>query len=293
MMARRHGVTNLDERAVLPTVGSKELVALLPFLLGVGAGDVVVVPELAYPTYAVGAQLAGATVVASDALTAAGPARVRLVWVNSPGNPHGRVLPVEHLKKVVAWARERGAVVASDECYLDFGWTEQPVSILHPDVCDGDATQIVALHSLSKRSNVAGYRAGFVTGDASLIAELLELRKHMGLIVPAPVQAAMVAALDDDDHVEEQKQRYAERRARLAEAFAGAGFRVDHSGGGIYVWVTRDEPCRATHKWLAELGILTAPGDFYGAAGAQHVRVALTATDERIATAAERVARAV
>ena len=289
MLGRRHAVVELDESAVLPTIGSKEMVALLPWLLGVGDGDVVVVPELAYPTYAVGAQLAGATIVRTDALTAVGPARVRLVWINSPANPHGAVLPVEHLAKVVAWARERDALVASDECYLDFGWTAQPVSVLHPDVCGGDVTGLVALHSLSKRSNLAGYRAGFVSGDAGVVRALLELRKHAGLIVPGPVQAAMTAALDDDAHVEEQKQRYAGRRGVLCPAFEAVGFRVDHSAGGIYLWVSRDEPCRATHRWLAELGILTAPGDFYGAAGAHHVRVALTATDESIAAAAQRL----
>ncbi|MFL6238796.1 MAG: succinyldiaminopimelate transaminase [Actinomycetes bacterium] len=289
MMERRHGVVDIDESAVLPTVGSKELVALLPFLLGIGQGDVVVVPELAYPTYAVGAQFVGADVVVSDALTAAGPARVRLVWVNSPANPHGRVLPVDHLAKVVAWARERGAVVASDECYLDFGWDAQPVSVLHPGVCGGDTTGILALHSLSKRSNLAGYRAGFVTGERALVRELLELRKHAGLIVPAPIQTAMVAALDDDAHVEEQKERYAARRATLIGAFTAAGFRVDHSDGGIYLWVTRDEPGRETHRWLAQRGILTAPGDFYGAAGGRHVRVALTATDDRVKAAVIRL----
>jgi succinyldiaminopimelate transaminase len=289
MLARRHAVTRLDDAAVLPTVGSKELVALLPWLLGISEGDVVVVPELAYPTYAVGAQLAGATVLPVDSLTAAGPARVRLVWINSPANPHGRVLPVEHLAKVVAWARERDAVVASDECYIDFGWNDKPISVLHQDVCGGDFTGVLALHSLSKRSNLAGYRAGFVAGDASLVKALLEIRKHAGLIVPGPVQVAMRAALDDDAHVQEQRQRYAVRRELLCDAFRQAGFRVDHSDGGIYLWVTREEPCRTTHQWLAERGILTAPGDFYGAAGAQHVRVALTATDERVETAVQRL----
>jgi succinyldiaminopimelate transaminase len=211
------------------------------------------------------------------------------VWINSPANPHGRVLPVEHLAKVVAWARERDATVASDECYLDFGWGVQPVSVLHPDVCGGDVTGVLALHSLSKRSNLAGYRAGFVSGDPALVRSLLELRKHAGLIVPGPIQAAMVAALDDDRHVDEQKQRYARRRDVLSAAFTRAGFRVDHSEGGIYLWVTRDEPCRTTHSWLADRGILTAPGDFYGNAGAQHVRVALTATDERVEAAAKRL----
>jgi succinyldiaminopimelate transaminase len=224
-------------------------------------------------------------------LLAAGPASVRLVWVNSPANPHGRVLPVEHLTKMVAWARDRGAVVASDECYLDFGWDARPISILHPSVCGGSYDGVLALQSLSKRSNLAGYRAAFVAGDASLVTALLDVRKHAGLIVPAPVQAAMVAALDDDGHVEEQRGRYAARRVVLRDAFAGAGFTVDNSEAGLYLWVTRGEPCRATVATLAELGILTAPGDFYGAAGAQHVRVALTATDERVAAAAARLTR--
>ena len=289
LLARRHGVVGLDETSVLPTVGSKELVALLPWLLGVGPGDVVVVPELAYPTYAVGALLAGAEVAVSDALTAVGPARVRMVWVNSPANPHGRVLPAEHLAKVVEWARERDAVVASDECYLDFGWTARPVSALHPNVCGRNHSGVLALHSLSKRSNMAGYRAGLVAGDPELVGTLLEMRKHAGLIVPGPVQAAMAAALDDDAHIDEQRARYAARRELLTEAFTVAGFRVDHSEGGIYLWVTRDEPCRTSLQWLAERGILTAPGDFYGVAGARHVRVALTATDERVGAAVERL----
>jgi succinyldiaminopimelate transaminase len=290
MLERRHGVRGLTPEAVIPSIGSKELVALLPWLLGLGPGDVVVVPELAYPTYDVGARLAGAEVIRSDGLLAAGPANVRLVWINSPANPHGRVLPAEHLTKVIGWARDRGAVVASDECYLDFGWDARPISMLHPSVCDGSYDGVLALHSLSKRSNIAGYRAAFVAGDTALISELLEVRKHAGLIVPAPVQAAMVAALDDDAHVEEQRTRYATRRQVLRDAFAAAGFTVDHSEGGLYLWVTRGEHCRATVAALAELGILTAPGDFYGPAGANHVRVALTATDERVNAAAKRLA---
>jgi succinyldiaminopimelate transaminase len=289
MLERRHGVRDLSPDAVIPSIGSKELVALLPSLLGLGAGDVVVVPALAYPTYAVGARVANAETIATDSLTAVGPANVRLVWVNSPANPHGRVLPPEHLAKVVAWARERGAAVASDECYLDFGWDSNAVSMLHPDVCGGSHDGILALHSLSKRSNLAGYRAAFVAGDAALVNRLLEVRKHLGLIVPAPVQVAMVAALDDDAHVAEQRTRYASRRDALREAFTAAGFTVDHSEAGLYLWVTRGEPGRETVASLAELGILTAPGDFYGAAGANHVRVALTATDERVAAAVGRL----
>ncbi len=289
-LARRHGISGVDPAGVLPTIGSKELVAWLPTLLGLGQRDVVVYPELAYPTYDVGARLAGASGVASDALTAVGPARVGLVWVNSPANPHGRVLPREHLAKVVAWARERDTVVASDECYLEFGWDARPVSVLDPDVNGGTLDGVLAVHSLSKRSNLAGYRAGFVAGDVRLVRRLLEVRRHAGMMVPAPVQAAMVAALGDDTHVDEQRARYAARRDILREALAAAGFRVDHSEAGLYLWVTRDgEPCWDTVAWLADRGILVAPGEFYGRAGGRHVRVALTATDERVAAAATRL----
>ncbi|MFW6205216.1 MAG: succinyldiaminopimelate transaminase [Actinomycetota bacterium] len=289
-LGRRFGVSGVDPAGVLPTVGSKEFVAWLPTLLGLGPRDTVAYPQLAYPTYDVGARLAGASGVASDALTALGPARVGLVWVNSPANPHGRVLPREHLAKVVSWARERDAVVASDECYLEFGWDERPVSVLDPDVNGGSLDHVLAVHSLSKRSNLAGYRAGFVVGDPGLVRRLLEVRRHAGLMVPAPVQAAMVAALDDDAHVDEQRARYAARRDELRDAFTAAGFRVDHSEAGLYLWATRDgEPCWDTVGWLADRGILVAPGDFYGAAGSGHVRIALTATDERVAAAAARL----
>ena len=213
----------------------------------------------------------------------------RLVWVNSPSNPTGRVLPAEHLAKVVAWARERGAVVVSDECYVELGWDAEPVSVLHPRVCGGSTDGVLAVHSLSKRSNLAGYRAGLVVGDPAVVGEILALRKHLGLLVPAPVQAAAAAALDDDEHVVAQRAVYSRRRDLLRGALDGAGFRVDHSEAGLYLWVTRGEPCRETLAWLAGLGILVAPGDFYGASGAEHVRVALTATDERVAAAAARL----
>lgn len=288
-LRRQHGVTGLDPDAVLPTIGSKELVALLPLLLRVGPGDRVVLPEVAYPTYEVGVRLAGAEPVRSDSLVGAGPARARLVWVNSPANPTGRVLPAAHLRKVVDWVRERGAVVVSDECYLDFGWEAEPVSVLHPSVCGVDLTGLLAVHSLSKRSNLAGYRAGFVAGDPRLVAGLLEVRKHAGLIVPAPVQAAAAAAYGDDGHVAEQRVRYAARRAVLRPALEAAGFAVEHSEAGLYLWATRGEDCWASVDRLAGLGILVAPGSFYGPAGQRHVRVALTATDERVAAAASRL----
>ncbi len=288
-LGRRFGIPGVEPDAVLPTIGSKELVAWLPTMLGLGPGDVVVVPETAYPTYAVGGQIAGCTVLPTDSTLALGPEPVQLVWLNSPSNPTGRILPKDHLAKVVAWARERGALVVSDECYLEFAWDGEPVSVLHPDVCGGSHEGILAVHSLSKRSNLAGYRAGFVTGDPSRVEELLAIRKHAGMMVPQPVQAAMIAAFGDDAHVDEQRARYAARRAVLRRAFEAAGFRVDHSDGALYLWATRDEPCRETVRWCAEQGILVAPGDFYGAAGVRHVRVAFTATDERVAAAAARL----
>jgi succinyldiaminopimelate transaminase len=274
---------------VLPTIGSKELVAWLPLLLGVRPGGTVAAPALAYPTYAVGAALAGADCVPADSLTALGPRRVDLLWVNSPSNPTGLVLPVQHLRKLVDWARERGTVLVSDECYLELGWDADPVSVLDPAVSGGDPTGLLAVHSLSKRSNLAGYRAGFVAGDPSLVGALLAVRRHAGMMVPAPVQAAMVAALGDHAHVAAQRARYAARRAALRRALVAAGFRIEHSEAGLYLWATREEDCWATVSWLAGRGILVAPGSFYGAAGARHVRVALTATDERVAAAVARL----
>ncbi|MEU5880417.1 succinyldiaminopimelate transaminase [Spirillospora sp. NPDC047279] len=290
-LRRRLGVTGADPAAVLPVIGTKELVAWLPTLLGAGPGDQVVFPELAYPTYDVGARLAGAESVASDGLLSLGPAAPKIVWVNSPSNPTGKVLPAEHLRKVVAWARERGSIVVSDECYLEFGWEDdaRPVSILHPDVCEGSHDGLLAVNSLSKRSNLAGYRAGIVTGDLALVKRLLEVRKHAGMIVPRPVQAAMIVAFDDDAHVDEQRERYARRRAVLRAAFEGHGFRIDHSQASLYLWATRGESCWDTVSYLAERGILGGPGEFYGAAGERHVRIAFTATDERVAEAAARL----
>jgi succinyldiaminopimelate transaminase len=238
----------------------------------------------------VGALLAGAAVRQVESLVALGPERVSLLWLNSPANPTGAVLPVEHLRKVVAWARERGCVVASDECYIELSYGDpQPVSVLHPDVCDGDHSGLLAVHSLSKRSNLAGYRAGFVTGDPALVARLLSIRKHAGMMVPAPVQAAMAAALDDDDHVLAQVRRYAARRATLTNALGAAGFEIEQSQAGLYLWATRRESCWSSVQWLAERGVLVAPGEFYGRPGAHHVRVALTAADERVQAAAERL----
>ncbi|MCW2552163.1 MAG: succinyldiaminopimelate aminotransferase apoenzyme, partial [Mycobacterium sp.] len=230
---RRYGIAGLAPDAVLPVIGTKELIAWLPTLLGLGPDDLVVVPELAYPTYEVGAQLACAAVLRVDSLTQLGPQSPALVYLNSPSNPTGKVLGVEHLRKVVSWARERGALIASDECYLGLGWDAAPVSVLHPSVCDGDHTGLLAVHSLSKTSSLAGYRAGFVAGDPEVVAELLAVRKHAGMMVPTPVQAAMVAALDDDAHEQEQRGRYERRRSALLPALKSAGLTVDNSEAGL------------------------------------------------------------
>jgi succinyldiaminopimelate transaminase len=276
---------------VLPVIGTKELIAWLPALLGLGPGDVVTYPELAYPTYDIGVRLAGATGVAVDGVPSADLGRVRLVWVNSPSNPTGRVLPPGQLRSVVSWARAHGAVVASDECYISLGWDVSPVSVLHPDVCGGSASGVLAIHSLSKRSNLAGYRAGFVTGDSGLVADLLAIRKQAGMMVPGPVQAAMTAALSDDAHAAEQRLRYEARRSLLWSAFSDSGWTIDHSEAGLYLWASwPGHDCWSAAELLAsQAGILVAPGELYGPAGARHLRVALTATDERVTAAASRV----
>ncbi|MFV0634212.1 succinyldiaminopimelate transaminase [Demequina sp.] len=292
---RTRSVTGLSADAVLPTVGSKELVAFLPALLGLGTGDAVVHPAAAYPTYAVGATLAGASAVAADDVADwEGRDDVRLVWVNSPSNPTGAVLSREQLRRVVEAARRIGAVVASDECYAALPWSEPFVSegvpsILDAEVCGGSHEGLLAVYSLSKQSSLAGYRAAFVAGDSALIAQLLEVRKHAGMIVPAPVQAAMAVALGDDAHVDAQRELYRARREALLPAIEGAGFVVSDSQAGLYLWASRDEDCWDTLEWLADRGIVAAPGSFYGIAGQRHVRIALTATDERIREACRRI----
>lgn len=314
--ARRRGVPDVSPEGVLPTVGSKELVAWLPILLGAGPGDVVAFPALAYPTYDVGARLAGAVRRPMSGLVSLGPmtseTAPKLLWVNSPSNPTGQVLGIEHLAKVVRWARQQGVIVASDECYAELDWrdgdsTVEPVeaagggssglpvpgaipSILDPQVCDGSHEGLLAVYSLSKQSNMAGYRAAFVAGDPLLVAQLLEIRKHAGMMVPWPVQEAMIAALGDDTHVAHQKARYGIRRQQLRAALENAGYHIEHSEAGLYLWAARDDSDWSLVSAMADLGILVAPGSFYGTAGRRNVRIALTATDERISAAAERLA---
>lgn len=288
---RRLGARGVTHRHVLPIVGSKELVAWLPTQLGLGPGDRVAHPRLAYPTYEVGARLARASYEVYDDPTDLDPEGLKLLWLNSPSNPTGRVLSKDELTRIVAWAREHGVLLFSDECYLELGWEADPVSVLHPDVNGGSYEGIVSVHSLSKRSNLAGYRAAFLVSDPAVLAPLLEIRKHGGMMTSATTQAAAVAALGDDVHVREQRERYAARRTALREALLSHGFRIEHSEASLYLWATRDESCWTTVAHLADRGILVAPGDFYGEAGDTFVRVALTATDERIAAAVARLAR--
>lgn len=290
--ARRRGATYVDPDGVMPTIGSKELVAWLPTLLGLGPGDEVGFPAIAYPTYDVGARLAGATPRPAQGLLEFGPKPPKLLWLNTPSNPTGAVLGLEHLQKVVAWARQHGVVVASDECYAELSWSspDPTPSVLDDRVTGGDPTGLLAVYSTSKQSNLAGYRAAFVAGDPALVKRLVDIRKHAGMIVPWPVQRALLAAVGDDGHVAVQKARYAARRNELRTALEAAGWRIDASDAGLYLWATRDEPCRESVAALARLGILVAPGDFYGVAGERHVRIALTATDERISAAVARLA---
>lgn len=287
-LARRYHV-EVTADAVLPTIGSKEAIAWLPTLLGLGDKDTVVIPELAYPTYEVGAKLAGSRVLRADGTAQIGPARVSLYFLNSPSNPTGKILGIAHLRKVVEWARQRGTIVAADECYLGLGWDDEAVSILDERVSDGDHTGLIAIHSLSKSSNLAGYRAGFLAGDPALIDELLQARRHAGMIVPTPVQSAMVAALDDDAHEQQQRDRYRVRREHLQAAVLDAGFEIENSVGGLYLWATRHEDGRKTVADLTDLGILVAPGDFYGPRGKEFVRIAMTATDAQIDEAGRRM----
>ncbi|QNV38435.1 succinyldiaminopimelate transaminase [Rothia terrae] len=297
---RRRNVPGLSVEQVMPTVGSKELVAWLPFLLGLGKGDVVVRPTVAYPTYDIGAQLAGADFVAADSLDeldAETRARVRLVWINSPANPTGIVRDVDELKKLVDDARAIGAVVASDECYAELGWGEWDVqrggrsvpSILDPAVTGGSNDLLLSVYSLSKQSNLAGYRAAFIAGDAAIMKNLVNSRKHAGMIVPAPVQQAMTVALTEDSHVTAQKDLYRARREMLLPAVEKFGLRVEHSEAGLYLWATAGESTWDTVQRFADKGILIGPGVFYGDAGEGYVRIALTGSDENIAKAAQRL----
>lgn len=285
---RRWGAPPMTGQNVATAIGAKEVVGWLPVLLGLGASDLVVIPKLAYPTYEVGVKMAGARLQRCDDPEQV-DGRPSLIWVNSPANPHGAIIPPAKMAAWVELARSTGALLASDECYGEYGWDERPVSALDERVNGADLSNLLSVFSASKRSNMAGYRAGFLVGDAEIVQELVAVRKHLGMMVSAPVQAALAVALGDQDHVSQQRDRYAARRQVMRAALAGAGFHTENSQGGLYLWATRGEPGRASVSWLAKRGILVAPGDFYGPDGANHIRVAMTATDERIAAAAARL----
>ncbi|MBM3690456.1 MAG: succinyldiaminopimelate transaminase [Actinobacteria bacterium] len=279
---------DVSQLSTIPSVGSKEAVALLPFLLGLDASSTVAIPTLAYPSYAVGAQAVKAKVVLAD-LPNQLAEKVDLVWLNSPANPSGKVLTKSELTSWIEFSRDTNTLIASDECYLTLGWEVKPTSILTTELTNGRYQNLIALHSLSKRSSLAGYRAAAISGDKTIIAALLQARKHLGLLMPTPSQAAATAAWLDEGHALAQREVYLQRRQVMQNAFTSAGFRIEESGAGLYLWLTRDEDCWQSVNWLAERGVLVAPGSFYGTAGNSFIRAALTETDERIAKLANRL----
>ena len=291
---RRRGV-ELTADQVMPTIGSKEFISFLPLMLGLGKGDVVVQPSVAYTAYVVGAALCGAEIISEDD-PAKWPENTKLIWINSPGNPDGRVLDVAEMQAAVARARELGAVLASDECYAELGWCQwaetRIPSVLDPRVCEGSYENLLAIYSLSKQSNLAGYRAAFAAGPEALIKGLVNIRMHSGLIMPAPVQKAVIAALGDEEHVSVEREIYRNRREVLLEAVKAYGFEIAESQAGLYLWATLGEDCWVTVKRMADLGILVVPGEFYEAGGSKYVRFSITATDEKISEGAARLTNA-
>jgi len=258
-------------------------VAWLPTIL---ESSKVLIPEIAYPTYHVGALLAAAQSIPVGIDAKAWPT-ADLAWLNSPSNPTGRVHSVDEIKDCINWSRTNKSVLISDECYLEFDQSAHSYSVLSQT--GGDNTNILAVHSLSKRSSMAGYRAAFMVGDSALIAKIREIRKHGGMMVPLPVQKAMTVALSDDKHVAEQRGRYNARKDVLRPALEAAGFTVEFSNSGLYLWCTRNEDAWTSVAWLADRGVLATPGSFYGELGARHIRIAMTATDAQIADAAARI----
>ena len=293
---RRRGVPGLKPEQVMPTIGSKELISFLPLMLGLGPGDVVIQPTVAYTAYVVGAALCGAEIISEDD-PAKWPANTKLVWINSPGNPDGRVMDVAEMKAAVDRARELGALLASDECYAELGWDEWSdrliPSALDPRVCGDSHEGILVCYSLSKQSNLAGYRAAFAVGEARLVKGLVNLRMHSGLNTPAPMQKVMTVALGDYEHVAIERELYRERREILLAAVRGYGFELSDSKAGLYLWATLGEDCWKTVDRMAELGIVVVPGTFYSEKANQHVRFSLTATDAKIEEAAKRLRNAV
>jgi len=302
-IGRRFGV-DVSPDVVLACIGTKELVASLPRLLSLRdpSRDSVLYPGIAYPTYEMGALLAGLRAVPVpldedwlvdlSRVSESDAERALLLWVNEPGNPTGSSGGAEHLRAVADWARGHGVIAASDECYAEFTYDEAGAPAPAATVLNAGQERALAVHSLSKRSNMAGLRAGFAAGDAELIGYLREVRKHAGLMTPGPVQAAAAAALADDAHVDEQRERYARRRALAVDALRACDLVHDGGPSTFYLWL-RDadggEDGWSIARRLAERGLLVAAGELYGPGGAAHVRLSLTQTDERLALAFQRL----
>lgn len=299
-LARRFGARVDPEEEVAACVGTKEFVASVAQYLRLRepSRDTVLYPSVSYPTYAMGARLGGCRAVAVDErpgggldLDSVAPAdveRALLVWANSPSNPTGRLTD---LPAVASWGRAHGIPVLSDECYAEFTWEGRPETVLA-----AGPPGVVAVHSLSKRSNLAGVRAGFFAGDRALVGYLREVRRHAGLMVAGPVQAAVVAALDDDAHVVDQRQRYRERLEYIGQVLEEAGFPAPMPAGGFYLWVPVPPSIDGGGWGLAEhlaltAGLLVSPGELYGPAGAGFVRLAVVQPMERLAVAGARLAR--
>lgn len=294
-LARRFGV-ELPPTQVAATIGSKELVAGVPHWLRLRRPerDVVLHPDVAYPTYAMGARLAGCRAVgvprrpdgALDlaAIDPGDASRALCLWSNSPGNPTGTL---DDLGAAAAWGRDHGVPVLSDECYAETTWVGPPRTIL-----EHGTEGVLAVHSLSKRSNLAGLRAGFYAGDADLVGYLSQLRKHAGFLVPGPVQEVATAALADDAHAAAQREVYRRRLNTVVDALVAAGLPAEVPGGAFYVWLRAPGgDGEALARWFAEeVGALVTPGGAYGEAGRGHVRLALVAPDERLAVLVERLA---
>jgi succinyldiaminopimelate transaminase len=276
-------------------VGTKEFVATLPqwLHLRTPSRDTVLYPAIAYPTYEMGAILAGCRAVAVPvdgsfrldlgAVAESDAERALCLWVNTPGNPAGQL---DDLGAAAAWGRARGVPVFSDECYIEFTWSGRPRTILANGL-DG----VVAVHSLSKRSNLAGLRLGWYAGDPELVTYLSEVRKHVGMLPAGPVQLAGAAALGDQEHVELQRSRYLDRLVRMREILGALGAEASLPDGGFYLWAATPggDAWAFTERLAAEGGALVSPGEFYGPAGVSHVRVAVVRPMERIELVAERL----
>ncbi|MDT4920715.1 MAG: hypothetical protein QOI15_1617 [Pseudonocardiales bacterium] len=285
---RRLGASVDPDSEVAACVGPKEFVASVPQYLRLRdpSREVVLYPAISYPTYEMGATLAGLRAVPYLRLadiTDADAEQALCIWTNSPANPSGEL---HDLAAVAAWGRERGVPVLSDECYAEFSWAAGPTTVLREG-----STGLLALHSLSKRDNFAGARIGFYAGDADLVHYLREVRKHAGLMPPGPVQAAAVVALGDDVHVEAQRARYRSRLGRLIEILGAAGYSATMPEGAFYLWAPAPggDAWAAARDLAAKAGIVVSPGEFYGPAGAGHFRVAAVQPDDRIELAAHRV----